>query len=136
MNLEFIIYLVGNIDSISNWLVWIGFILMFAGVILLITRETRVSEESCEENKIKYRKDTKYIKRYIKVCIIIGVCFSLIAAILPNSETLAAIILIPSIIKNEKIIDTSNKIYEILNLKLDSWINEFKVEAVADSIRG
>lgn len=111
MSNEFLIYLVGNIDSINESFGVIGSLILcvsILGFVLVVSEET-----------IKNRW------HLIPLSIaMIGATMVLIAIFTPNSKTLAAMILIPKIIENERVIDIGDKTATVLEKKLDSWLEE------------
>lgn len=66
----------------------------------------------------------KNVKGGVKILAAIGILFCLLSMFIPNTKELAAIYLIPKITKNETISDLPSKMTDLLDKKLDEWIND------------
>jgi len=64
--------------------------------------------------------------RAMKIVIPFLIFFGSIALFVPTSKEMAAIYLLPKIANNENVKAVPNKSMEILNLKLDEWINDMR----------
>lgn len=110
MNNEFLIYLVGNIDSIIKVSAGIGALLLLSSIFsFAIIFDDNISNKW----------------QVLSVLIALsGIIMIAIATLTPNSKTLAAMILVPKIIENERVIDIGDKTATVLEKKLDSWLEE------------
>ncbi|UOF82086.1 hypothetical protein [Caudoviricetes sp.] len=73
-------------------------------------------------------EDSKNLIKYFKKCLKVVVLIALASALTPNSKTLAAMYLIPRIAESKELNDISSKGFELLNLKLDEWIDDVRKE--------
>jgi len=71
-------------------------------------------------------ENSENTKKAAKKCGIIAVITAIIGTFVPTSKEMAAIYLIPKIVNNEQVKDVPSKGMEILNLKLDGWIDDMK----------
>lgn len=112
MSLELLIYLAGVADSLN---VLIGLPAILGAIALIMFAMAKTFDGSWDE---------KTTKNYLLSCFVV---FSLcvISALLPSSKTIysiAAIKMGKEISKNEKVIETSDKVYKLLNQKLDEML--------------
>lgn len=64
------------------------------------------------------------IKKYLKIAFAVGLLFCLLSLLIPNTKELVAIYLIPKITKNETVSNLPAKMADLLDKKLDEWIND------------
>lgn len=83
--------------------------------------ESEVSKtlaDFCKNNIMKFLKITVFLILFVNFLTFVG-------KILPTTKQMAAIIVIPKIINNEKIQQIPEKFLDLGNSYLDEWIDEF-----------
>lgn len=63
-------------------------------------------------------------KYYLKIALSGCLLFGFIAAVTPDSKTLAAMYLIPKLVENDGSQKIPDKALKVLNLKLDEWVKD------------
>ena len=117
--MTFIIYLIGTIDGVNTFFATITAGALLA-VFVIILRDYLAVEKEVEFI-------SKATRSVISGLIVLSLVAGLLWTIIPNSKTVAAMYLIPAVVKNKKVQAIPDKT-DILNLKLDEWIDELKNE--------
>ena len=68
--------------------------------------------------------DYKMFKKYTKLGIIVFIISVVLSVFIPSLKESAAIILIPKIVENEQVQGISDKGLNLLNSKLNEWLEE------------
>ncbi len=111
MSLELLIYLAGFTEKL-------GCLFFFSGVLLLVGFSLTLIAKS---------EDVFKTFRLTIACLVLSFLSFLAVVLLPSEKTIysiAAIKMGKEISKNEKVIETSDKIYKLLNQKLDEVLKE------------
>lgn len=113
--LTFVIYLIGILDAVKGSLIIAMLILGLASVICGFVLNDAYQEEEVE-------RLTKLLKKLLGALVTVATLFCFI----PNSRTVAAMYLIPKIANNEMVNQIPEKALNVLNKKLDGWLEEEK----------
>lgn len=118
------IYFIGIIDGLHQ--------ITFASATIIVTVSLCVIFgnwiNNTDKNDSKNIKYTSIRKFWYKI-FIVGLAIMIIAKFIPDSKTLAAMIIMPKIVESnafEKVKDTPEKAIDLLNLKLDEYIKDAK----------
>jgi hypothetical protein len=131
MNLTFLIYLVGIIDNVIGYTITISII---SGFIMLISLGFYFFYTGIDEYRNRPKKVTEKYEAIVKTnCgkilkIVIPIFFLFInfSLFCPSSKTISAMYLIPKMAQNKDMQEIPKKSAELLNAKLDEWIDEIK----------
>lgn len=116
--ISFIIYLIGVLDNIL-YFVGICLVGLGIGIVLISLGYCIAYVDGGAEEATPYKKT---VKNFVIAFIIAG----LFVSFTPSSKTVAAMYLIPKIANNEMINQIPEKALNVLNKKLDSWLEEDK----------
>lgn len=125
----YFISLVDKIDAISETVIFISF--LAAGAFLFFWIIGKAEGCTTEEDE----KILKKLLRCLKLAITCIICSVLIHTFVPNSKTIAAMYLIPAIVNNEHIQNSTSNALKMLEGLTKEWLEDFiKKEPKKDGI--
>ena len=123
----FIIYLIGIADSIDAGAVVIATIMCLGTIISYIILQMAIADAPA----IATPEDVNMVKKIFNRLSRYFIIATVIACLMPNSKTIAAMVLVPQLVNSDKaseLMVTGSKLHKLLDVKLDSWINDLTEE--------
>jgi len=139
MSVGFAIYLLSIVDSLGNFVTFLAIVCLCYGTFAFMSTrcyrmektEWERSHEGCGPN-CKYTECDRCpgffwhtVKRPM-AWIVLGFILGAVNTLTPNSKGLAAIYLVPKFVTNERVQQLPDKALDMLNLKMDQWVNDLK----------
>ena len=125
----YLITLVDKICNISEVGIFLGFIA--SGAFLIFWMIGKAESYKTEEDEKTIRRLARCLK-YAVTCLI---CCVLLNTFVPNSKTIAAMYLIPAIVNNEHIQNSTSNALKMLEGLTKEWLEDFiKKESKKDGI--
>lgn len=121
--METAIYFIGVIDGLKTAIIYVSVLLVCISICVICVNYYM----NCGEGK--ETKTYISIKKMWWKFLFIGLAATILSQLIPCSKTLAAMIMLPSIIDSnafKKAKDTPEKAIDLLNLKLDEYIKDAK----------
>lgn len=119
MIMMWLIYLIGNINAITGLSFLVGAIF----ILWVMARYWHLAAK-VEANEITEKEGWRRFKKSCLILAPVSILFISIGILLPNSQTLAAMYLIPKLAANQQLQQISDKGLTLLNAKLDDWIKQ------------
>jgi hypothetical protein len=112
------IYFISIADNIRDVITVVSVFSVLIGIVGLTGYIVCLcSDDDCAENIPIFRK-------ILKSCIVAICISSLMSIVVPSSKSLAAIIIIPKIVNNEKVQDITDNTLNILQSLTVKWVND------------
>lgn len=124
-----------SLDSIKSFLSSAGFFTFFTCVSIIITAVlfvVKLISRGCDDDKTAekvYETTSELFPKFLKASIFLAAFTSFtsfVGFVLPTTKQMAAIIVIPKIVNNEKIQEIPPKLIQLGSTYLEDWINEMK----------
>jgi len=112
------IYWLTRLDGVCEFFT---FVAIFSGIATVLSVGGYLAAKADREDSA-----VTFTISLMKVVIPIFIIGIIISLFLPTSKEMAAIYLLPKIANNENVKAVPNKSMEILNLKLDEWIDDMR----------
>ncbi len=132
--MAWIIYLMSVVDALHKigcilFVAALGSTLALGAYIAFVCDEFYRSDEQ-EEKVTLIKKSVKFWRGFAVTALFCSFIFTIL---IPSSKTIAAMILVPAVadaavsaVKNEQVKQLPDKVLQVMNGKLDEWINEMK----------
>lgn len=116
-NLAFWIYCIGMVDDLK---------MLFVGSIIVFTTISGISLFHWLDSKILNSSGSDKILKVFVASLIVVVLSTGAFVVIPSSNTLSAMLLLPKIVDNPRVSDIGNTGMELIETKMQEWLKDMK----------
>jgi hypothetical protein len=138
MELVWLVYVISLLSGFNGMFSFISAVSLIAGIFLLIYRAaecTQATYHSDADNK-RRAEMAEWCMGHVKTAGIVMICSMTILTLLPSEKTaymMVGVYAAQKVAENEKVQETGGKVMNIINQKLDTYIEEGIKEATKKS---
>lgn len=113
-------YWLTRLDTLCSMFVFVFIVSLITAIALVVTGGILRGEYATTEQG--WKTGRRLHARIVPICLAISLLFGMLRSFTPTTAEMAAIIVVPKIVNNEKVQNVGNKIYDLAV----EWMDELK----------